>query len=432
MLSRRQFLYASGTAVALGAGYPLLRALSDDEPPPTRRPGPYGPIRPDPDGILDLPEGFRYRILQRAGEPMSDGLRVPARPDGMACFALEEPSTGVRALVLMRNHENPVRVPFLGPWTGEVPREAWSEEAMGGVTRLVLDPETLEMRSSNLVLGGTLLNCAGGPSPWGWLSCEEAVSPRHGYVFLCDPRGERIAPARPIRGYGRFRHEAACVDPVRAIAYLSEDREDGCFYRFVPNSSDRPFEGELQALAIRGRPAMETARRVRVGDRFEVAWVPLVDPEPDEDVLRHLARRAGAATFCRGEGLAWDARGDGGVILAATAGGPHGTGQIFRLEPDGDGGELVVLAQSEGPHDFDMPDNVVIAPGSGHVYFCEDGHGRNYVRALGEEGRIFDFARNAGSRSEITGICFSPDGRTMFLNLQDDGLTLAITGPFRV
>ena len=34
------------------------------------------------------------------------------------------------------------------------------------------------------------------------------------------------------------------------------------------------------------------------------------------------------------------------------------------------------------------------------------------------------------SLSEFAGPCFSPDGRTLFVNIQGDGLTLAISGPF--
>ena len=47
-----------------------------------------------------------------------------------------------------------------------------------------------------------------------------------------------------------------------------------------------------------------------------------------------------------------------------------------------------------------------------------------------ESGEVFDFARNARSDGELAGVCFSPDGRAMFLNLQIDGVTLAIDGPF--
>ena len=104
-------------------------------------------------------------------------------------------------------------------------------------------------------------------------------------------------------------------------------------------------------------------------------------------------------------------------------------GQSTGGVPDGDGGELVLLAQSERNAHFDMPDNVTVAP-DGTVYFCEDGRDRNGVRAVDARGRLFDFARNALSRSEIAGVCFAPDGGTMFLNLQTDGMTLAVRGPF--
>jgi secreted PhoX family phosphatase len=37
--------------------------------------------------------------------------------------------------------------------------------------------------------------------------------------------------------------------------------------------------------------------------------------------------------------------------------------------------------------------------------------------------------RVAGNNSsEIAGICFSPDGKNMYLNIQDRGKTIAVTG----
>jgi len=46
-----------------------------------------GPLVPDSAHILDLPPGLHYTVLERAADPMSDGFKVPGRPDGMACFA---------------------------------------------------------------------------------------------------------------------------------------------------------------------------------------------------------------------------------------------------------------------------------------------------------------------------------------------------------
>ena len=48
----------------------------------------YGPLQPDPAGMLDLPSGFSYRLLSSLGEAMSDGGTVPDKADGMGFFAL--------------------------------------------------------------------------------------------------------------------------------------------------------------------------------------------------------------------------------------------------------------------------------------------------------------------------------------------------------
>jgi len=46
------------------------------------------------------------------------------------------------------------------------------------------------------------------------------------------------------------------------------------------------------------------------------------------------------------------------------------------------------------------------------------------------DGQPFLLARNAMSGSEFTGVNFSPDRRTLFANIQDEGYTFAISGPF--
>ena len=40
----------------------------------------FGPLVKDPAGILDLPAGFTYKVLQRAGEPMGK-YKVPGCPE---------------------------------------------------------------------------------------------------------------------------------------------------------------------------------------------------------------------------------------------------------------------------------------------------------------------------------------------------------------
>jgi uncharacterized repeat protein (TIGR03803 family) len=388
--------------------------------------GGYGPLVDDPDSIFDLPEGFTYKVVSRKGDIMSDGYRTPGNFDGMGCFP---GAAGTGTIVLMRNHELGPADGALGPvMSGQSqPAERYASGMFGGVTRVVLDAETLEVQSSNLVLYGTTLNCSGGKSPWGWLTCEENMEfGNHGYVYACSTTAERVQPAVRVDAYGRFQHEAAVVDPETYVVYMTEDQADSCFYRFVPTSKQTPWEGKLQALRIVGQTAMNMGTGKSIDDSWEIAWIDIDDPTPAYDTVRATARADGAAVFMRGEGCAMH---DGAVFFTATTGGPLGTGQVFRLDPDGDGGTLTLLAQSEDQNVLDKADTITVAPW-GQVFTAEDGTGEQCIRAIDMDGTVTKFGRNAYSGGELTGICFSPDGKVMFVNIFGAGLTIAITGPF--
>jgi secreted PhoX family phosphatase len=372
-----------------------------------------GALNSSPDAVLDLPDGFTCEVLQRAGDLMSDGYVVPGRPDGMACFAGPSGS-----LILMRNHELRRNRGAAAFPADKPPAQAFDPKAPGGVTRLVLSADGKVLRS-NLVLAGTMGNCGGGPSPWGWMSCEEHPVGDHGYVFLCDPAAEVVQPPRKIAGYGRMNHEAVAVDPVSKVAWLTEDRGDGCLYRFVPRDPVDPFSGRLEAMCVEGYP--DTTPLDAVGIPLSVRWVAVEDR--GDDTLRQAAVAAGASTFSRGEGC-WFA--NQAVTFAATSGGPFGRGQIWRLDPARE--ELTLLAVG-GPTDVHMPDNLTVSP-QGWVVMAEDNGERNHIRGLRADGTVVDLARNARSRSEFCGVCFSPDGQTLFANIQVEGLTVAIRGPF--
>jgi secreted PhoX family phosphatase len=60
----------------------------------------YGELVPDPNGVIDLPQGFQYSMFSRAGDQLTGAGIVPADHDGMAAF-----SAGLNGILLVRNHE---------------------------------------------------------------------------------------------------------------------------------------------------------------------------------------------------------------------------------------------------------------------------------------------------------------------------------------
>ena len=86
-------------------------------------------------------------------------------------------------------------------------------------------------------------------------------------------------------------------------------------------------------------------------------------------------------------------------------------------------------ASGRGP---DNPDNIVVAP-FGDLIVCEDNLAQreNFVVGVTPAGRCYRPARNAHpGKREFAGACFSPDGRTMVVNVQQPGMTFAVWGPW--
>lgn len=433
-LNRRRLL----THSAWGSMCTALAPLALAQKLPGKSPTP-ATLAKDPKGILDLAPGFHYTILQRQGATMSDGLRVPALPDAMGVFT----SKDKQHLILMRNHEIPLGQAKSGPLApGQQPTASqaahrYAATGYGGVSRLVLDPKSYEVLRSNMVLWGTDRNCAGGLSPWGWLSCEESLVPGHGLTFLCDPEATSLQKPNPIAAYGRMQHEAATVTPGSHIAYLTEDQYDSCFYRFLPDSPQTPFSGQLQALAIKGHPGFDTSKGLPMGKKNspEVAatWITIAKYQPGQPAPedpRHLAQKQGAARFVRGEGL-WRHDPSGTVFFSCTEGGPAAKGQIFAYQPDASGsdGSLRLVTTATDTATLNMPDNIVTTK-KGGLIVAEDPYETPCLRYVTPGGEVSTLARNALSKSEFTGVCLAPQEDALFVNMQKDGLTLVIKGPF--
>ena len=434
-LHRRQFLNATASAfAALAASGCTTGARMGGAP---AGPAGYGPLVADPAGLLDLPQGFSYRIISRLGDMMDDGLTVPDKADGMGCLDL-----GGGKIALVRNHE---LVPTDGAG-GTIPsgfdRIDGKVVMPGGTTTIVLDAATLTVEKQYRSLAGTIRNCAGGTTPWGsWLTCEEAVvSPSarnaeaHGWVFEVPANAGGLVDAVPLKAMGRFNHEAAAVDPRTGIVYLTEDRGDSLLYRFIPTVAGKlALGGKLQALAVDGGPADTRnwdSAAMKAGTMHAARWIDLDDVEAPQDDLRTRGAAAGAAIFARGEGIHM---GDGELYFCCTNGGAAKLGQIFRLRPGKGGGPdgISLFYESTSPDQFNYGDNLTVA-GNGHLVVCEDQYTDvvdNHLRGITPDGIAYPLAR-LRVQTEPAGACFSPDGKVLFLNSYSPATTVAITGPW--
>ena len=473
-LSRRSILAVGAAAGAL----PSLRGLWARE---TTAPGTLAPVEDGTTGLplLRLPPGFSYQSFSWTGDPMTGGGATPARHDGMAAFAA--PGGGI---TLLRNHELSVGARFGGTPYDDFELPPGTETApegfpgfAGGVTGVSYapgrPPETVAL------LSGTAVNCAGGPTSWGsWLTCEEIVlrgsrngAKDHGFVFEVPATG--AASGRPIVDMGFFRHEAVALDPATGIVYLTEDNGPySGFYRYLPRNTQRQAGaleegGRLEALRVRGTPNADL-RAPALGDQHEVDWVPVPEPDSDPEAFDPeafggnvvsvgksgpylQAEAAGAARFARGEG-AWE-RG-GTIYWVDTSAGAAGAGAVWVYEPSKSLLRALYVSPSEAV--ADAPDNITVHD-NGLVLACEDGGGLQnaageLVRgtrllALGKDGHETEVGENnivldaavpdrpaieAGDYrgSEWAGATFSPDGKTLFVNIQTPGITFAISGPW--
>ena len=429
---RRQFLRATGSAFAALAA----SGCATGELAGIRAAGSYGPLMPDAAGLIDLPAGFTYRVISKLGDPMADGGTVPDRADGMGCFDL-----GGGKLALVRNHE--LQPQHDGGGASGVAYDTVARSLIplpGGTTTLVLDAGTLAVERQFRSLSGTIRNCAGGITPWGsWLTCEEDVSSpsgrinkEHGWVFEVPASATGPVDPVPLKALGRFNHEAACVDPATGVVYETEDREDSLLYRFIPVEPGKlAAGGKLQALAIDGMPDTRNWDAPAFAPRSWQAarWIDLDDVESPEDDLRKRGAAAGATLFARGEGI-W--MGDGELYFCCTSGGAAKLGQIFRLRPQqGAPDRLQLFFESTSIEQFNYGDNLVVAP-NGHLVVCEDAYTdevTNYLRGITPDGAAYPLAL-LHAQTEWAGACFSPDGRTLFVNVYSPAKTVAITGPW--
>ena len=165
-----------------------------------------------------------------------------------------------------------------------------------------------------------------------------------------------------------------------------------------------------------------------------MTWTTVAEPDPDEDEIRFVTD---ATPVFKAEGV-WRGTEPSGssprtpsdpmrriprtsrsACTAARSGGYDEAQQQI---------ELVALFAAGGP--FDGPDNITVSP-YGYALACTDGEDDQWLVGITDDGVVFPFGFNRLNDSEFAGATFSPDGRTLFVNIQEPGHTFAIYGPWQ-
>ncbi len=357
MIGRRQFVR---NVFAAAATAPLVKIL---------------PVRADAPTTLDpvlkatIPQGMSLRAVAYSSKPAVNGGKYlwHAAPDGGACFGTAD-----------------------GGWIYVSNSEIGKRGGGAGALRFDANGAIV---GSYPVLQGTSNNCAGGKTPWGtWLSCEEDQDA--GLVYECDPAGKKAAIVRP--GLGAFNHEAAAVDPATGIVYLTEDRPDGCLYRFVPQAIGDLANGRLDVAIL---------------DGARLTWTAVPDVAGTSTPLRKQV--PGAALFKGGEGIVYTQ----GKVFFTT----KGDNRVWSLTIAS--GELAVIydVRTSKTPILRGVDNIEVSP-NGELLVVEDGGDMQIVALVNEAAAGYRpmalVTLHDQNGSEITGPSFSPDGKRLYFSSQ--------------
>jgi len=338
-----------------------------------------------------------------------------------------------------------------------------------------LDANTqIPFASARPILGrttatGTFANCSGGVTPWHTvLSCEEnyhfftgevALGPggrrrvikksllgweryldlppeHYGWVVEVDPF---TGVAKKLTALGRFAHESATVVRARdgrCVVYSGDDKADECIYKFI--------------AAVPGSLELGT---LHVADTENGRWLPLIlggDKRLEglfsdqTDLLirtREAARIVGGTPQDRPEDIEHDGH-SGAVYISLTKNMRRGRpfGSILKITESGNDPLALEFTATTfitggSASGIACPDNLALDP-RGNLWIANDissveinrfpydafaNNGLYFVPMSGTHaGGIYQVA-SAPVGSELTGMSFSADGRTLFMSVQHPG-----------
>jgi uncharacterized protein len=306
---------------------------------------------------------------------------------------------------------------------------------------------------------------------------------RFGWVVEVDPMDPASTPVKRT-ALGRAAHEGAWVAVTKsgkAVVYSGEDARNEYIYKFVSRDAIKPAgNGLTQAQANRELLDHGTLYVAKFNADGKGIWLPLIHGQggltaangfADQGEVLIKARQAsdllGGTKMDRPEWLAIDeksgwvyctltnnsSRGAAGqpVVDAANPRASNAHGQIIRWKEAGDFDQaafewnhLVLAGDPAAPRAeakgnikgdlFGCPDGLAFDP-AGRLWIQTDMHasqmykgefvnlGNNqmlaYDAASGQTKRFL----TAPTNSEVTGAAWTPDGKTLFINVQHPGET---------
>ena len=406
-MNRRAFVKGLSAAALLpGLHEPLALLARTQGPVSPATLGGFDAIAPTDADDLVLPEGFRYDIVLKWGDPFTaSGETFGYNNDFIGVFPLRD---GEEALLVV-NHEY-ISLAFLGdaalyPATfemlrGRVPTVddykldvgvstvrvrrdgstgAWLPVLSDALNRRInartpcrVDGPASPLFGTSLV-EGTFDNCAGQTTPWSTaLSCEEnfqnrvpeAVDARgrftrggpfdlpgghYGWVVEVDPYDPGSTPVKHT-ALGRFRHENVGLrvqGGAPVVGYMGDDRPGGHVWKFVSDEAYRPGD----TATNRGLLSSGRLYAARFNSRGRGEWRLLdvstpLDPNPSprdpKPVIPRGARRLGDVYWSQGAVL-MDAYQAANAIGAT----PSGRPEELEVHP-GDGSVFIAFTASSG------------------------------------------------------------------------------------
>ena len=311
---------------------------------------------------------------------------------------------------------------------------------------------------------GTISNCAGGKTPWGtFLTCEENYHmnygernsklekripsvlqwekfynnpPEHyGWVVEVEPR---TGKAKKHTSMGRFSHESAtCIrSNNKVVVYTGDDKADEHLYKFISDSNTNLDSGKLYVANIKDGKWLS----------LDLEDSPILKKEFNNQLevqmyTRKAAKILGATPLARPEDVEINPiTKDVFISLTNNKKKKNYHGSILKISEDAKNhtslsfkAETYILGGTDSG--ISCPDNLAFDR-KGNLWICNDISGRavgtDEYKSFGNNG-IFVIptqGKNAGKLiqiasapidAEFTGLCFSPDYKTLFVSVQHPG-----------